>query len=61
MTLNETAAYLRRSAGAVRKLKMRRLIPFRKPGGRLVFIKEEIDLWIQRSGGVSLNDINGGG
>ena len=42
---------------AVRNLVARRKIPFRKPGGRLIFIKSEIDGWIRDSSGVKLDQI----
>jgi excisionase family DNA binding protein len=51
------AEYLNRSAGAVRNLVLRRAIPFRKPGGRLVFIKSELDGWIETAPGLRLADI----
>ena len=55
----EVAEYLRRTPGAVRNLVLRRKIPFRKPGGRLLFIKEEIDGWVRSGKGVSLEEIRG--
>jgi excisionase family DNA binding protein len=41
--------YIPRSPGAIRNLVLRRVIPFHKPGGRLLFIKNEIDEWIKQS------------
>ena len=55
----EAAEYLRRTEGAIRKLVLRRAIPFHKPGGRLLFVKSEIDQWIQRSEGVTLEKLEG--
>ena len=49
-----------RSHGAIRNLVLRRKIPFRKVSGRLLFLKSEIDEWIQRSPGVSLEEITDG-
>ena len=46
-----------RSPGAVRNLVMRRKIPFRKVGGRLLFIRSEIERWIETSEGLSLEDL----
>jgi len=40
-------------------LVLRRAIPFRKPGGRLLFVKDEIDRWIQNSAGISFDELNG--
>ena len=51
------AELLNRSPGAIRNLVMRRAIPYRKAGGRLVFFKHEIELWIDSSPGVRLNEI----
>ena len=42
----EVAQYLKRSPSAIRNLVMRRKIPYRKAGGRLIFFKEEIDRWL---------------
>ena len=57
MQTNEVAEFLGRSPGAVRNLVLRRAIPFRKVGGRLIFLKHEIDLWIEESPGLKLSDI----
>jgi excisionase family DNA binding protein len=56
-TTEQVAEYLRRTPGAIRNLVLRRAIPFRKPAGRLLFIKEEIDLWIRNSEGLSLDEL----
>lgn len=50
---------MKRSEGAVRNLVLRRMIPYRKPAGRLLFDKEEIDRWINQSEGISLDEMNG--
>jgi len=52
--------YLKRSPGAIRNLVLRRAIPFRKPAGRLLFLRNEIDDWIQKSGGLSIDDLEAG-
>jgi hypothetical protein len=57
MTACELASYIRRSPGAIRNLVLRRKIPFRKPMGRLLFIKREIDEWVKMSEGISLQEI----
>jgi hypothetical protein len=36
---------------------MRKKIPFRKPGGRLLFLRSEIEQWIELAGGVRLEEI----
>jgi excisionase family DNA binding protein len=45
----ELRKYIRRSDGAIRNLVLRKGIPFHKPGGRLLFDKQEIDEWIKQS------------
>jgi len=54
----EVSQYVRRSPGAVRNLVLRRAIPYHKPGGRLLFDREEIDRWVKGSEGISLEKIN---
>jgi hypothetical protein len=44
-----------RSKGAIRNLVLRRAIPYRKPAGRLIFLKEEIDEWIKIAPGKTLD------
>ena len=53
----ETGEFLGKSPAAVRNLVLRRKIPFRKPAGRLVFIRSEIEQWIMDSPGVRPEDI----
>lgn len=53
----EVSQYLRRSPGAIRNMVLRRLIPFRKPAGRLIFSRQEIDRWIRSAEGVSLEEL----
>jgi hypothetical protein len=36
---------------------MRRAIPFRKPGGRLLFIRSEIQEWIQMAPGITVDNL----
>jgi excisionase family DNA binding protein len=54
--IKKAAEYLERSPGAIRNLVLRRKIPFRKVGGRLVFIEEEIRTWIEKAPGMTLDD-----
>ena len=51
------SSYIHRTEGAIRNMVMRRAIPFRKAGGRLVFLEEEIDEWINLSEGATLDEI----
>lgn len=55
--VNQLSNYLNRSPGAIRNLVLRRAIPFRKVAGRLLFDRDEIDLWIKKSEGISLEDL----
>lgn len=57
MNVDELASYIKRSKGAIRNLILRRAIPYRKPAGRLIFLKEEIDQWVQMAPGKSLEEI----
>jgi len=59
LTTNEVAKLIKRSPGAVHNLVMRRLIPFRKPAGRLIFLPSEIKAWIENSPGMTIKEING--
>jgi len=54
----EVAKFLGRSPGAVRNLVMRRGIPYRKLAGRLIFLKHELEEWIESSEGVKINDLD---
>ncbi len=51
--INQVADMLHRSPAAIRNLVMRRKIPFRKPGGRLLFIESEIKQWVETSPGIT--------
>jgi len=51
------ARKLKRSPAAVRNLCMRCRIPYRKAGGRLIFIEDELDQWIENSPGLHLEEI----
>lgn len=57
MSVEELASYIKRSKGAIRNLVLRRVIPYRKPAGRLIFLKEEIDQWVQMAPGKKLEEI----
>lgn len=54
---SEVADYLGRSPGAIRNLVMRRVIPYRKLAGRLIFLKAEIEVWIRSSPGLRLSEL----
>lgn len=57
LNTNEVAKLIKRTPGAVRNLVMRRAIPFRKPAGRLMFIRSEIEAWIESAPGMTIKDI----
>ena len=57
MKTDEVAEFLGRSPGAIRNLVLRRAIPYRKVGGRLLFLRNEIERWIDQSPGVRLQDL----
>jgi hypothetical protein len=57
LNTTEAGAFTRRSPGAIRNLVMRREIPHRKVAGRLVFLRSELEAWIENSPGVSLEDL----
>ena len=54
---SHTAEYLTSTEGAIRNLVLRRKIPFRKAAGRLFFIKDEIEKWIEEAPGVRLQEL----
>jgi len=58
MSTDDLADFLGRTPGAIRNLTLRRKIPYRKTGGRLVFLRSEIVDWIKQSPGVRLTDLN---
>jgi excisionase family DNA binding protein len=57
LTVHECAAVLGRTESALRNLCMRRKIPFRKPGGRRMFLSTEIEEWVEQAEGLKLNEI----
>jgi hypothetical protein len=57
LTTVEVSAYIKRSPGAVRNLVLRRKIPYRRPAGRLLFIRGEIDEWVKQAEGISQKEL----
>lgn len=49
LTAQEAAVYLRKSSGAIHNMVYRRQLTAYKPGGRLLFRKEEIDQWVLKN------------
>lgn len=60
LTVQGLSLYIKRSPGAVRNLVLRRAIPYRKPCGRLLFDRAEIDAWFRESQGIGLEEIRKG-
>ena len=60
LTTDDCAQFIGRSAGAVRNLVLRRAIPYRKPGGRLVFLKSELEAWIDQAPGKRIEEFFNG-
>lgn len=54
------ARLIGRTPGAVRQLALRRMIPHRRQGGRLIFIENELRAWIEEAPGVRLSDLQHG-
>ena len=57
MNTEQVGHLINRSPAAVRNLVLRRRIPFRKPAGRLAFLRSEIEEWIKQAPGLSLDEI----
>lgn len=59
LTAEECGTYLGgRTPGAIRNLVLRGHIPYRKAGGRLVFIRKELDAWIEGAPGRKIKDLD---
>jgi len=50
----ECGNFIKRTPGAVRNLVLRRAIPYRKAGGRLLFLRSEIEAWVENADGLRL-------
>jgi hypothetical protein len=48
---------IRRTSAALRNLVLRKRIPFRKPGGRLIFLLSEIESWVNESHGLTWEEL----
>lgn len=57
LSTRQVAEMLNRTPAAIRNLCMRRAIPHRKPGGRLLFVRAEVERWIDGAPGVRLEEI----
>lgn len=57
LSTTECGDLIGRSAPAIRNLVLRRQIPFRKPAGRLLFLRSEVERWISQSPGLKLEEI----
>ena len=59
LNVREAAAYLGRTERALRALILRRKIPFRKVGGRVIIDRLEADQWVKESPGTSAEQLEG--
>lgn len=59
LNTEEAAELVKRTPSAMRNLVMRKAIPYRKPGGRLIFLKSELDEWIKSAPGVTIEELKG--
>ena len=57
LSASECGTLIGRSPGAIRNLVLRRAIPYRKPAGRLLFLRSEIEKWVEGAPGVRLAEI----
>ena len=57
LSTKQLSDVIHRTEPAIRNLVMRRQIPFRKPGGRLLFVRSEIERWVNNAPGISLEEI----
>lgn len=57
LDVNELSKIIHRTPGAIRNLILRRRIPFRKPGGRLMFLRHEIEQWIDSAPGLTVDEL----
>jgi hypothetical protein len=53
----EAAQFLKRTPAAIRNLVARHQIPFRRPAGRLIFIRSELVEWIENAPGLRREDM----
>ncbi len=56
-TTEECAQFIGHTPGAVRNLVRKCAIPYRKPGGRLMFLRREIEQCIENAPGLKLEDM----
>jgi len=57
LTVQQAAEYLNRTEAAVRALIQRGCIPHRKVGGRICFLRDELDEWVRRSPGTPVDEL----
>ena len=56
LNLTECAELIKRTENGVRGLVKRHAIPFRKPSGRLIFIRYEVERWIESAPGLNFEN-----
>ena len=57
LLIDEAALKLRKTKRSIRALILRRAIPFRKCGGRIVFLDDELERWVKESPGKKLEEL----
>jgi excisionase family DNA binding protein len=58
ISIAEAASYLKMPLQSVYKLTSKRLVPFYKPGKRILFDVSELDAWLLQSKKATLTDRN---
>jgi excisionase family DNA binding protein len=56
-TVKQLSEYIGLSERSIRTYVFRGLIPYRKPNGRILFSRKEIDRWLEASPGLKLSSI----
>jgi len=56
MRITKAAAYLDLTEGALHNAVQSESVPFHRDGRRLLFLKEDLDLWLSRLPGTSVSD-----
>ena len=57
MNTEQAGKLINRTPSAVRNLVLRRKIPFRKPAGRLVFLRSELEQWVRDAPGLTFEEL----
>ena len=55
--VKDLAKYLGTSPCAIRHMVLRGQVPYRKPAGRIYFLPDEIQEWMKRSPGKTIDEV----